>query len=72
MRDCPVGTVAVFSSQLEAPSEPCPDRIDSLLDPARHSAGERGKSPLTSTWAASVAGGSAFSENFIRAGGRRR
>ena len=53
----------VVRAQLGLACRPYRARPGSLAEPARHSAGERGKSPLTSTWAASVAGGSPFSEN---------
>ncbi len=52
MSGCPVETAVVFPRQLLAPSGSCPDRIDSRADPARYSVGDRGESPVTSTWAA--------------------
>jgi len=64
MSSRPVEGLAVFPRQLEARSGPCPDRIDSLIEAASHSAAEPDKSALTSTWAPSVLAGSS-SENFM-------
>jgi len=58
MSSRPVEGLAVFPRQLEARSGPCPDRIDSLIEAASHSAAEPDKSALTSTWAPSVLAGS--------------